>query len=197
MLFHVTGTHVADDCPGYNPELMPSMVEAIEKSDALASELGIKVHFVVNGAPEHVTYALLETEDSSRIAFWTSSFPIKQDFKVTVVASRKRIWQQWPGSSWRDSSPRSPPRTARAHKFFPAAFSRGCGPWRPGESFLDQPLAGRIGGRLGPVGTSVSDLLFHVPSPLVLLNGWLKGLAGRRRPHEPGTVARRGPPVSR
>ena len=85
MLFHVTATHVPDDGPGYNREVMPSMVEAIEKSDALASELGIKIHFMVNGAPEHVTYALLETEDSSRIAFWTSSFPFKQDFKITVV----------------------------------------------------------------------------------------------------------------
>jgi hypothetical protein len=85
MLFHITGTHTADNCPGYNPELMPGMVEAIEKSDALASELGIKVDFMVNGAPEHVTYALVETDDSSRIAFWTSSFPLKQDFKVSAV----------------------------------------------------------------------------------------------------------------
>ena len=61
------------------------MVEAIENSDAVASELGIKVHFLVNGAPEHVTYALVETDDSSRIAFWTTSFPFKQDFDVTPV----------------------------------------------------------------------------------------------------------------
>ena len=61
------------------------MLEAVEKSDAVASELGIKVHFLVNGAPEHVTYALVETEDSSRIAFWTGSFPIKQDFKISPV----------------------------------------------------------------------------------------------------------------
>ena len=85
MLFHITATHTADNCPGYNRELMPGLVEAVEKSEAVASELGIKVLFMVNAAPEHVTYALLETEDSSRIAFWTSSFPFKQDFKISPV----------------------------------------------------------------------------------------------------------------
>ena len=55
MLFHITATHTADNCPGYNRELMPALIEAIEKSDAVASELGIKVHFMVNAAPEHVS----------------------------------------------------------------------------------------------------------------------------------------------
>ena len=41
MLFHVTATHTADNCPGYNPELMPGTVEAIEGYEALASDLGI------------------------------------------------------------------------------------------------------------------------------------------------------------
>ena len=85
MLFHMTATHTEDNCPGYNPELMPAMVEAIEKSDAVAGDLGIKVHFLVNAAPEHVTYALVETDDSSRLALWTTSFPFKQDFKITPV----------------------------------------------------------------------------------------------------------------
>ena len=91
MLFHITATHTADNCPGYNRELMPALVEAIENSDALASELGIKVHFMVNAAPEHVIYALVETEDSSRIALWTSSFPIKQDFKVSPVRGEAEL----------------------------------------------------------------------------------------------------------
>ena len=91
MLFHITATHIADDCPGYNRELMPGVVEAFEKSDALASELGIKVHFLVNAAPEHVSYALLEAEDTSRIALWTTSFPIKQDFKITPVRREEEM----------------------------------------------------------------------------------------------------------
>ena len=85
MLFHITATHTSDNCPGYNPEMMPGVVDSIEKSDSVASELGIKVHFMVNGAPEHVTYALVETDDSSRIALWTTSFPFKQDFKIVPV----------------------------------------------------------------------------------------------------------------
>ena len=91
MLFHVTATHTADNCPGYNPDLMPGTVEAIEGYEALASELGIKVHFLVNGAPEHVTYALLETEDSSRIALWANSFPFKQDFDITPVTREAEL----------------------------------------------------------------------------------------------------------
>ena len=91
MLFHITATHTADNCPGYNRELMPPLVEAIEKSDTVASELGIKVHFMVNAAPEHVIYALVETEDSSRIALWTSSFPMKQDFKISPVRGEAEL----------------------------------------------------------------------------------------------------------
>ena len=91
MLFHITATHTADDCPGYNPEAMPGTVEAIENSDAVAGELGIKVHFLVNGAPEHATYALVETDDSSRLMLWTSSFPFKQDFKVTPVRAEAEL----------------------------------------------------------------------------------------------------------
>jgi len=85
MLFHITATHSEENCPGYNPELMPGTIEAIEKSDEVAGGLGIKVHFLVNGAPEHVAYALVETDDSSRLAPWTGSFPLKQDFKITPV----------------------------------------------------------------------------------------------------------------
>ena len=32
MLFHITATHTEDNCPGYNRELMPPMLDAIEAS---------------------------------------------------------------------------------------------------------------------------------------------------------------------
>ena len=76
MLFHVTATH-SDNCPGYHRELLPPMLEAIEGSGGLATELGIKVHFMVNPAPKHMSYILLETEDSLRIPLWANSFPYK------------------------------------------------------------------------------------------------------------------------
>ena len=85
MLFHVTATHSADNCPGYNHEKMPALIEAIECSNARANELGIKVHFMVNAAPKHVIYALLEADDASKIAPWANSFPLKQEFDVNPV----------------------------------------------------------------------------------------------------------------
>ena len=85
MLFHMTATHTADNCPGYNHERMPAVIEAIESSDARAKELGIKVHFMVNAAPKHVIYALLEAENVGAIALWGNSFPINQDFDINPV----------------------------------------------------------------------------------------------------------------
>ena len=54
MLFHLTATHTVDNCPAYNRERMPAVVEAIEASEVRAKELGIKVHFMVNASPKHV-----------------------------------------------------------------------------------------------------------------------------------------------
>ena len=85
MLFHLTATHSADDCPAYNRERMPAVIEAIEGSDARAKELGIKIHFVMNAAPKHVIYALLEAENVAGIALWVNSFPIKQDCDINPV----------------------------------------------------------------------------------------------------------------
>jgi hypothetical protein len=85
MLFHLTATHTADNCPGYNRERMPDMIEAIENSEARAKELGINVHFMVNAAPKHVIYALLEAESVASIGLWVNSFPIKQECDINPV----------------------------------------------------------------------------------------------------------------
>ena len=85
MLFHLTATHSTDDCPAYNRERMPAMIEATEGSKARAKELGIKIHFVVNAAPKHVIYALLEAENVAGIALWVNSFPMKQDCDINPV----------------------------------------------------------------------------------------------------------------
>ena len=85
MLFHLTATHTADNCPGYNRERMPAVIEAIEASEARAKELGVKVHFMVNAAPKHIIYALLEAENVAGIALWANSFPINQDFDINPV----------------------------------------------------------------------------------------------------------------
>jgi len=67
MLFHITATHTEDNCPGYNRELMPPMLDAIEASGDLAKELGLNILFMVSAAPKHASYILMETEDSSKI----------------------------------------------------------------------------------------------------------------------------------
>ena len=86
MLFHVTATHTVDDCPGYHHEKMPAILEGAEKMDDLAKQFNVKVHFLLNGAPEHVFYALLEAENNYSLAnFLLESLRFQQDFKVTPV----------------------------------------------------------------------------------------------------------------
>lgn len=91
MLFHVTMTHTAEDCPGYNQEKMPELVAAWEKLDEMAKELKVKIHFAVNAAPEHVAYALLEAESLSSILAYVHANPSRQDFKVTPVWHEKDL----------------------------------------------------------------------------------------------------------
>jgi len=78
-------THTAQDCPAYNPEMMPKMLASLEKLDELCIQLNIKCHFLVEGAPEHVSYALVEADDSAALLPFVTSIPMRQDFKVTVV----------------------------------------------------------------------------------------------------------------
>jgi hypothetical protein len=70
---------------------MQPMLEAIGGSGDLATELGIKVHFMVSAAPKHVSYILLETEDSSQIPLWANSFPYKQEFDINPVMREERM----------------------------------------------------------------------------------------------------------
>jgi muconolactone delta-isomerase len=85
MLFHVTMTHTADNCPGYEREKLAELVAASEKWDALARELNARVHFVLWGAPEHVAYALIEADSLGAVARYINAIPIRQEFKVTPV----------------------------------------------------------------------------------------------------------------
>lgn len=91
-MFHVTMTHTEDNCPAYQREKLPRFVARMEKSDELARELGVTVHFLLWGSPEHVAYALLEAETISavsRFVFGVSS--MHQDFKVTPVQLMKDV----------------------------------------------------------------------------------------------------------
>ncbi|MCH9036782.1 MAG: hypothetical protein IH860_05640 [Chloroflexi bacterium] len=91
MLFHVTMTHSVDECPGYNREKIPEFVSASEKMDEMAKQFNIKVHFMVNGLPEHVVFALLEADSPLTLAPFLASVPLKQDFKVTPVVHEHEV----------------------------------------------------------------------------------------------------------
>lgn len=84
MLFHTTMTHTEDNCPAYNPELLPELITAVGKLDEVATELGVKVHFLVS-AGGHVTFGLLEADDVMAIQRFIFSLPIRQDFDVLPV----------------------------------------------------------------------------------------------------------------
>jgi len=91
MLFHLTMTHTAEDCPGYNPEKMPEIISSAENMEKTAEELNVKVFFYVEGAPEHVSFALIEAENMSQVIGFISAIPIRQDFKVTAVTHLKDL----------------------------------------------------------------------------------------------------------
>ena len=91
MLFHVTATHTTENCPGYHREKMPQVVAAMENLEALAKELNVKIHSLLSGAPEHVSFMVLEADSPAAITRLLSSVPIEQDFKVTAVVPEQEL----------------------------------------------------------------------------------------------------------
>ena len=87
MLFHVTLVHDAAHCPGYHPELMPVWVEGFEKREELARGLGVKIHSILNAAPDHVTYVIGEADRPMQMAVFVSQLiPSEQaELKMTAV----------------------------------------------------------------------------------------------------------------
>jgi hypothetical protein len=91
MLFHVTMTHTPEACPAYHRETMPEVIAEMEKLESVAKDLTIKVHFMLWGAPEHVAYALLETESLGLVAQFMNAVPIRQEFRVTAVERLEQV----------------------------------------------------------------------------------------------------------
>jgi hypothetical protein len=86
MLYHIIATHTAENCPGYNEELQARMQEfTAVTAPKLSEELGVKIHFVVTPAPEHVVYMLCESDDYSSVTKLLLAIPIKQDFEIKQV----------------------------------------------------------------------------------------------------------------
>jgi hypothetical protein len=93
MLVHVTMTHTPDHCPAYHAEMMPAMIDSMEKLEELGKDLRVKAHALLWGAPDHVAYAILEAEDIGAIARYLSSIAIVQEFKITPVQNLSDIIQ--------------------------------------------------------------------------------------------------------
>ena len=85
MLFHVTMTHTADNCPAYHPEKMPAVITSLENLEEVGKKLNVKAHALLWGAPEHVAFAVLEADSLGTIGRYLNSIAITQEFKITPV----------------------------------------------------------------------------------------------------------------
>ena len=91
MLIHVTLTHAPEDCPVYNRERIPTTVAAMDQAIGdRAKELNVKIHFWVNGTPDHIQFLLVEAESSYDIAQLVRDIPTRQGFKLTPVVPIER-----------------------------------------------------------------------------------------------------------
>jgi Domain of unknown function (DUF3303) len=85
MLFHITMTHSADNCPAYHTEKMPDALASFEKLEEIGKELHVKAHALLWGAPDHVAFAVLEADSLRAIGRYLNSIAITQEFKITPV----------------------------------------------------------------------------------------------------------------
>jgi hypothetical protein len=85
MLFHVTMTHTADNCPAYHTENMPALLASLEKLEGLGRELKVKTLELLWGAPEHVAYAVLEADSLGALGRYLNSIALTQEFTITPV----------------------------------------------------------------------------------------------------------------
>ena len=91
MLFHVTMTHTADNCPAYHSEMGPAFIASMDKLEAFGKELNVQAHALVWGAPDHVAFAVLEADSLSAVARYLNSIAIKQDFRITPVQNVSEV----------------------------------------------------------------------------------------------------------
>lgn len=91
MLFHVTMTHTPDNCPAYHTDRMPAVIASLENLEELGKKLNIKVLSLLWGAPDHVAYAVLESDSLVTLGRFLNSIAIPQEFKITPVEHVKDV----------------------------------------------------------------------------------------------------------
>ncbi len=88
MLFHVTATHSEDNCPGYNLELIPTVVKGLKAREEIARKHGVKLLGGWSAAPDHTFFFIVDANSSHDIdMFVTEATPFKQAYKVAPVMS--------------------------------------------------------------------------------------------------------------
>ena len=90
MLVHVTMTHTVEECLRYNADKRPDFLATAKKIEAVAKESKVKIDFLVNGAPEHVMFALMEAENPIDVTC-LQTIALRQDFKVTPVTDLQEL----------------------------------------------------------------------------------------------------------
>jgi len=91
MLFHVTMTHSADNCPAYHVERMAEVLASLENLEERGQKLNVKAHALLWAAPDHAAYAVLEADDLGAIGRYLNSIAITQEFKITPVQNVKDV----------------------------------------------------------------------------------------------------------
>ena len=91
MLFHVTMTHSADNCPAYHADKIPDLITSLDNLEALGAELNVKAHSFTWAAPDHVAYAVLEADSLGAIGRYLNSIAITQEFKITPVQNVSEV----------------------------------------------------------------------------------------------------------
>jgi Domain of unknown function (DUF3303) len=85
MLFHVTMTHTADNCPSYHPERMPAVLASLERLEEVGREANVKAHALLWSAPGHAAWAVLEADSLLALGRYLNSIAITQEFEITPV----------------------------------------------------------------------------------------------------------------
>lgn len=91
MLFHVTMTHSADNCPAYHTDKMPDLIVSLDRLESVGKELNVKAHTLLWGAPDHVAFAVLEADSLGTIGRYLNSIALVQEFKITPVQNVSEV----------------------------------------------------------------------------------------------------------
>jgi hypothetical protein len=85
MLFHATMTHTEDNCPIYQRDLAPPIMESFDNLEGLSKKLNGELHYFTWCALDHEAYVLLEGNDLSDVTRLLFSIPMRQDIKIVPV----------------------------------------------------------------------------------------------------------------